>query len=128
MPGDTEPLPLDHGYDERKTMLERRDLEEAARFRGGRLAGRDWDGSWQQPLSWEDAAGRRFEASPALVLKAGHWSPFEAAPPWDFDTVARANPFFAQVWHNSHNRSENHFYGPDCHLDVVEAMRRVKSS
>lgn len=122
MPADVEPLLLDHGYDEGKAVLERRDLEEAARFRGGQLVAGDWNGDWRAPLHWEDAAGRRFEASANLVLKAGHWSPFEAAPPWDFDRVARANPFFAQVWHNTHDPSENNFYGHGCHLDVVEAM------
>ena len=79
----------------------------------------DWDGNGSTVLEWQDAEGRQFSASPNLVLKAGHWSPHEAAPPWDFDRVARRNPFFAQVWHNTHAPDEDNFYPPDCYLDVV---------
>jgi len=75
--------------------------------------------SWTTQLEWADAGGRSFRASPKLVLRAGHWSPHEAAPPWDFDRVARGNPFFAQVWHNTHAHEEDNFYPADCYLDVV---------
>ena len=92
-----------------------------ARFRGGQLLSPDWQGDWGAPLAWEDALGQRFTASANLVLKAGHWSPFEAAPPWDFDRVARRNPFFAQVWHNRHDPAETNFYPADCYRDVVES-------
>ncbi|HQY69348.1 MAG TPA: NAD-dependent epimerase/dehydratase family protein [Pseudomonadales bacterium] len=119
MPQDVAPRLLDHGYDESKPRLETYDLRQAAEFRGGRLLSPDWDGNGSTVLEWQDAEGRQFSASPNLVLKAGHWSPHEAAPPWDFDRVARRNPFFAQVWHNTHAPDEDNFYPPDCYLDVV---------
>jgi hypothetical protein len=121
MPGEVTPRLLDHGYDEHKRVLERADLADAAAFRGGRLLSTDWEGDWSRPLAWEDASGRRFEASANLVLRAGHWSPHEAAPPWDFDRVARRNPFLAQVWHNSHAPEEENFYPADCYRDVVQS-------
>lgn len=119
MPQDVTPRLIGHGYDEGKPQLEVGDLREAAGFRGGRLVSPDWDGNWSTPLEWADAEGKRFGGSPTLVLKAGHWSPHEAAPPWDFDRVARRNPFFAQVWHNSHAPQEENFYPADCYLDIV---------
>ncbi len=119
MPEDVRPLLIEHGYDESKAQLELADLRQAAGFRGGRLVSPDWDGRWTSVLEWADADGKRFQGSPNLILKAGHWSPHEAAPPWDFDRVARQNPFFAQVWHNTHSLEENNFYPEDCYLDVV---------
>jgi nucleoside-diphosphate-sugar epimerase len=121
MPQAVAPRLLGHGYDESKPVLEHADLAAAAAFRGGRLRTPDWDGDWSRPLEWEDALGQRFPASANLVLKAGHWSPSEAAPPWDFDRVARRNPFFAQVWHNRHAPEESNFYPADCYRDVVES-------
>lgn len=120
MPEDVEPQLLDHGYDESRRVLEIDDLRSAAAFRGGSLVSPEWDGSWASVLDWKDAEGRRFSASPNLVLKAGHWSPFEAAPPWRFDEVARRNPFFAQVWHNTHGIDEDNYYPADCYRDVVD--------
>jgi nucleoside-diphosphate-sugar epimerase len=118
MPEDTPPRLIEHGYDE-QALLDMPALREAAAFRGGRLLSPDWDGLWSTPLEWADAQGQRFLASPNLVLKAGHWSPHEAAPPWDFDAVAQRNPFFAQVWHNTHGTGERNFYPADCYRDVV---------
>lgn len=120
MPAEVAPKLLEHGYDESRARLDIADLRDAAGFRGGRLVSADWDGNWASRLDWEDADGRRFSASPNLVLKAGHWSPHEAAPPWDFDRVARANPFFAQVWHNTHSPAESNLYPADCYLDVAD--------
>ena len=37
-------------------------------------------------------------ASPKLVLKGGHWCEKCEASPWNYDEIAKKNPFFAQVW------------------------------
>jgi hypothetical protein len=94
------PLRLDHGYDER-CPLEDIDVDamrSAAEFRGGRfLSSRMTRGDLTTRLRWECAFGHRFEASPTLVLLAGHWCPRCLPPPWNDEEVARRNPFFAQV-------------------------------
>lgn len=119
MPQDTPARLIEHGYDHTKSRLELADLRQAAEFRGGKLVSPDWDGDWRTRLEWADAEGKSFHGSPNLILKAGHWSPHEAAPPWDFDRVAKRNPFFAQVWHNTHQPEESNFYPADCYLDIV---------
>ncbi|MBO5955304.1 MAG: NAD(P)-dependent oxidoreductase, partial [Clostridia bacterium] len=62
------------------------------------------------PVKWVSARGNEFEMSPNLVLRGGHWCPEELPWPWDYDTEARINPFFAQVWDR---KDENNVYGPE---------------
>ncbi len=110
---------LDHGYDESKSDLGISDLRQAATFRGGLLESESWDGDMYAKLLWCCAFGHSFEASPYLVLKTGHWCPECAPPPWDFDMMAKRNPFFAQVWYTNHSEDEDNFYSADCFKDVL---------
>lgn len=92
---------LDHGYDENKdiALLNIEDMKKAASFRGGKcLSSSMIEGDLESKLQWQCAFSHRFLASPMLVLKAGHWCPECQAPPWDYEKIARSNPFFAQVW------------------------------
>jgi nucleoside-diphosphate-sugar epimerase len=114
---------LHHGYDESKTVLELADLHSAAQFRGGQVVTEDWNGDLHLPIDWRCAAGHSFSARPNTVLKAGHWCPDCAPPPWNFDEEARRNPFFAQVWYPNHDQEENNFYPADCIHDIAGADR-----
>ena len=79
-------------------------------------------GDWDTPLEWECAEGHHFTATPRLVLLGGHWCP-ECMPypyadeantrPWQWDRVARKNPFFAQLWTPLHDENEDNVYGAE---------------
>ncbi len=105
---------LSHGYDESKpdSELSLEDLQDAARFRGGKcLASTFTKGDWYTKVEWQCADGHIFLASPYTVLKAGHWCPHCIREGhWDFDRQAKKNPFYAQVWYDSHEREENATY------------------
>ena len=77
---------------------------------------------WDTPLLWQCAEGHRFTATPRLVLLGGHWCeecmpyPYAGeknARPWQWDKVARKNPFFAQLWSPLHDANEDNVYGPE---------------
>ena len=77
---------------------------------------------WDTPLLWECAEGHRFTATPRLVLLGGHWCeecmpyPYAGEPnarPWQWDRVARKNPFFAQLWSPLHDANEDNVYGSE---------------
>ena len=132
---------LDHGYDEQKpkALFTLEDMQRAAAFRGGKCLGyanslqaqrssSDSDlqaqrsSLWDTPLLWECAEGHRFTATPRLVLLGGHWCeecmphPYAGEPnarPWQWDRVARKNPFFAQLWSPLHDANEDNVYGPE---------------
>ena len=90
-----------HGYDEAKPLsqLTAEELQEAARFRGGRLVSEAYSGDPSQRLVWECHSGHRFEASPKLVLEGGHWCPDCLSNHWEgFPEEVKHNPFFAQVY------------------------------
>ncbi len=110
---------LNHGYDESKSTIAIHDLEQAAKFRGGILPSSDWDGDMYVKLTWRCAFDHTFEASPYLVLKTGHWCPECAAPPWNYDEIAKKNPFFAQVWYTNHSEDESNYYPEDCYKDIL---------
>jgi nucleoside-diphosphate-sugar epimerase len=95
------PTRLDHGYDESKprTALALEDMAAAARFRGGVcVASSMAQGDLRTKLHWRCAFGHEFEASPTLVLLAGHWCPHCQPAPWNYAAEALRNPFLAQVW------------------------------
>jgi nucleoside-diphosphate-sugar epimerase len=117
----TKPHRLDHGYDESKTKPDLSDLRGAASFRGGNLLSTEWNGDLYEKLRWKCALGHEFEASIYLVLKAGHWCPHPPCtpPPWNNDTVAKVNPFFAQVWYTNHSIREQNYYDENCFRDVL---------
>lgn len=107
---------LDHGYDESKpeSELDIEDMKKAAAFRGGEcLSDTMVKGDLYTPLKWKSARGNEFEMTPNLVLRGGHWCPEELPWPWDYDTEAKINPFFAQVWYPLHSKDENNYYGPE---------------
>jgi hypothetical protein len=113
------PIRLDHGYDESKETLDYNDLKGAAEFRGGRITSPDWDGNMSTILNWKCEFDHEFTGSPALILKGGHWCPTCQAPPWNFDEVAKRNPFFAQIWYTNHDKDESNFYPEDCYKDIL---------
>jgi nucleoside-diphosphate-sugar epimerase len=96
-----EPTLLDHGYDERKPKeaWTCEDLAQAAAFRGGKC-GCSAPGPVDPyaPVEWECALGHRFTMTPNLYLQGGHWCPTCQVDIASYDSVARLNPFFAQVW------------------------------
>jgi hypothetical protein len=74
-------------------------------------------------LVWKCSFGHEFTGKPNTILKAGHWCPVCVAPPWNFDAVAKQNPFFAQVWYPNHDEDEDNVYPVDCLQDVAGADR-----
>jgi hypothetical protein len=111
---------LDHGYDETKEILDLQDLKEAAKFRGGICLSDEWDGDMYTSLNWQCALDHQFTGKPYTILKAGHWCPNCLAPPWNYDEIAKKNPFFAQVWYPNHDKDESNFYPENCYEDIVE--------
>ena len=113
---DAENYKLDHGYDESKpeSELDIEDMKQAAKFRGGELVSTEMKkGDLATKLVWKcGCCGAEFEASPALILLGGHWCPECYVPQkaWDYDKIARTNPFFAQVWYPNHRKDENNTY------------------
>lgn len=105
---------LSHGYDEAKSIAEVDfdDLASAASFRGGFCLDDDYvAGDGYQKVTWRCAEGHTFRASPYTVLKAGHWCPdCIVENRWNFDRLSRANPFYRQVWYDSHDKDENNLY------------------
>lgn len=104
---------LDHGYDESKpfSALRLEDMQQAARFRGGECVSATMPaGDMSAPLEWKCQYGHTFKASPTLILLGGHWCPDCLPTPWNYDDVARCNPFLAQVWYASHAKDEHSVY------------------
>ena len=101
--------PLSHGYDESKPAkkLSIEDMRAAAAFRGGLCQSESMqEGDWKTPLSFCCANHHRFQASPTLVLKGGHWCPECEKKSWKPQEIAASNPFFAQVWYPLHSKDE----------------------
>ena len=111
---------LNHGYDEKKEKLDLTDLQGAAKYRGGQMVSTQWDGDLFTTLKWKCAFGHEFSAKPYTIIKAGHWCPECLAPPWDYDEIAKKNPFFAQVWYSNHAKDEKNYYPEDCYKDIEE--------
>ncbi|MDD3692075.1 MAG: NAD(P)-dependent oxidoreductase [Bacteroidales bacterium] len=110
---ENKPIILNHGYDENKATaeLDMDDMKQAALFRGGRCLSENMiKGDMATPLEWECQFGHRFTASPALVLLGGHWCPDCFPTPYNFDAIAKGNPFFAQAWYASHDKDEHNVY------------------
>lgn len=118
---------LDHGYDEAKGVenLDIDDLRKAAAFRGGKFLEESYEpGDIYTKKKWECGLGHTFEMSVNLALRGGHWCP-ECSPlpydpedidsdrevKWNYDEVAKVNPFFNQVWAPLHDADEHNVYG-----------------
>lgn len=92
-------------------------MKAAAKFRGGKVLSKTMKkGDLYSKLEWQCADGHKFSASPYTVIKAGHWCP-DCIPlyVWDFDRLSKSNPYYAQVWYDSHDKDENitYFYDKD---------------
>ncbi len=112
---------LDHGYDESKKLEELtvEEIQKAAAFRGGKLINYTGD-PYDPNTEWECAFGHKFNMSLNLVLKGGHWCP-ECHPfPWNYDAIAKVNPFFAQVWYPDHGKNEDLVQGEEIYRDYDE--------
>lgn len=80
-------------------------MRKVAAFRGGECLSENMTkGDLTTPLKWRCYAGHEFTMSPNSVLKGGHWCP-ECLPKyvkgqntWNFEEIAKHNPFFAQVY------------------------------
>lgn len=117
------PSYLDHGYDESKEISELNfaDMQKAAEFRGGAcLSEKMKKGDIYSPAKWRCAHGHEFTMTPNLVLKGGHWCPECLPMPWNYDAIAKVNPFFNQVWAPLHDPSENNFYDESIYRDYDE--------
>ncbi|MBQ9818094.1 MAG: NAD(P)-dependent oxidoreductase [Proteobacteria bacterium] len=104
---------LDHGYDESKPISELsiEDMKQAAEFRGGKCLSESMTpGDMRTPLEWQCQFGHTFKASPTLILLGGHWCPECLPMPWNYDEIAKGNPFFAQVWNPAHSPDEHNVY------------------
>lgn len=108
------PLHLNHGYDESKPLhdLTIEDMRQAAEFRGGECLTERMDkGALDSLLEWRCQNGHVFHATARLVLLGGHWCdkclPMPA--PWNYDSIAAGNPFFAQVWEPFHSNENNRY-------------------
>lgn len=89
----------DHGYDESKDLskITVKELQDAAKFRGGKLLSTKYSGDPYEALRWQGTMGYEFDASPFAVLKAGHWCPHEVRNPWEYDKIAEHSQFLAQL-------------------------------
>ena len=56
---------LNHGYDESKAILDMKDLQGAAQFRGGKCLSEKWEGDVYAALEWECAFGPSLRAHTA---------------------------------------------------------------
>ncbi len=111
---------LNHGYDDTKhdSELTIEDMKHAAKFRGG-LCLSETMKDMNEKLEWQCAFGHRFKATPTLILRAGHWCLECLAPPWNYDRIAKQNPFFAQVYYPNHDESECNYYDESCYEDIL---------
>ncbi|GIO44722.1 NAD-dependent epimerase/dehydratase family protein [Paenibacillus apis] len=114
---------IDHGYDENKPEreLNLEDVKGAAQFRGGHCSSNEMNtGDWRGKLKFTCAFGHDFEASPRLVLEAGHWCPVCERESWNYAARAKVDPFFAQVWTplNSPEEPEREYRKEVTELDV----------
>ncbi|MGP1440408.1 MAG: NAD-dependent epimerase/dehydratase family protein [Treponema sp.] len=104
---------LDHGYDESKhdSELDIEDIKQAAHFRGGEVLSPSMQkGDLYTKIDWKCHEGHVFSASPYLILKAGHWCPECASPPWSFGKQAKHMPFYAQLYYDDHKEHEDSSY------------------
>lgn len=113
------PQYLDHGYDEQKSIerIDLTDLSGAAHFRGGECLSKVYNpGEFDRKLYWKCDFDHRFSATPKLILEGGFWCPYCEPVPWEYDIIARSNPFLRQICHNS---SQISGYDRDCYKDII---------
>ena len=94
------------------------DLKSIANERGGRCLSAHYQGS-KEKYEWQCQHGHKWTQKWDHI-KAGHWCPECLAPPWNYDAIAKRNPFFAQVWYPNHDKDEQNVYPDDCYLDIAD--------
>ena len=99
---------LEHGYDESVPIakLTVEQLDDAAKFRGGRLLSETYCGDPHEKLKWRCAEGHEFTLSPFTVLRGGYFCPDCEPKPWRYGAVAKRSPFIAQVYFDTHTDGE----------------------
>jgi nucleoside-diphosphate-sugar epimerase len=100
----TNSCPAVEGKESKPETYTMRDMQETALSRGGRCLSTEYV-DIKTKLKWKCGFGHEWEASPRL-LKAGHWCPDCAPPPWDYDTQAKVDPALAAIYYNNHDRNE----------------------
>ena len=123
---EAEKFKLDHGYDESKPLdkLTAADLKKAAEFRGGEYLDSKKPDDVYAPSHWKCAFGHEFDMSVNTVLKGGHWCPECDPMPWNYDAIAKVNPFFAQVWYADHGKNEDLVQGEEIYRDYDEYKKK----
>ena len=120
---------LNHGYDDKKpeSEIDIKDCKKAAEFRGGKcLSEKMVKGDLSTKLKWKCGyCQNEFVASPNLILLGGHWCDkcYTPVKKWDYDNIAKTNPFFAQVWYNNHRKDENNVYYFDELYDIYNCKK-----
>lgn len=101
-----------YDMDKKDEEIDMNDLISVATAHGGKLLSKSFKkGDIYTKLDWETQDGEKFTASAFTVLRAGHW--FHATYKeniWDFDRLAKKDKIFAQIWYDSHDKNENHYY------------------
>lgn len=101
---------LNHGFDESKPKeeLDIKDMEQAAKFRGGHCLSKTMTkGDLYTKLKWVDHKGNEFMASPYTILFGGFWSPFVAeGNPWEYGPLAKVAPFYEQIYKDDFSYKE----------------------
>jgi len=94
------------------------EIQRMARIRGGQCLSATFN-DVRTKLRWRCAFDHEWDAT-AMLIRAGHWCPECAAPPWDYDTKAKADPLLGKFYYNNHDMSEyqkvDYLYCP-CPMD-----------
>jgi len=80
------------------------EIQTMARIRGGECLSSTFTNA-KTKLRWRCAFDHEWDATPVLI-RAGHWCPECAAPPWDYDTQAKVDPLLAKFYYNNHDIGE----------------------
>jgi len=94
------------------------EIKTMARIRGGECLSSAYSDA-ETKLRWRCAFDHEWDATPVLI-RAGHWCPECAAPPWDYDTQAKVDPLLGRFYYNNHDIGEcqkvDYLYCP-CPMD-----------
>jgi nucleoside-diphosphate-sugar epimerase len=92
------------------------ELREIALSRGGRCLSKEYF-DMKTKMRWKCSMGHEWEATGSLI-KAGHWCPNCAPPPWDYGSIAKTDPLMAKYYYINHTKDENQ--KSDCLFDSSE--------
>jgi len=80
-------------------------MQRLAQSRGGQCLSTELGGV-NTKLRWRCGFGHEWQAT-ALCVRAGHWCPECAPPPWDYDAIAKVDPLLAGFYYNNHDKNES---------------------